>query len=130
MKSASAAYCDKGGCSLVNFSSVYGIMPPHFEVYDDTQMTMPVEYSAIKSAIIHMSSYFAKYYLKNDIRINCVSPGGIFDDQDQTFIKNYCKHTNNSGLLMSDELNEICGFLLNSNNIAGQNLIVDNGFSL
>ena len=46
------------------------------------------------------------------------------------FVKSYCKHTNRSGLLKASELSEACEFLLNSRNVTGQNLIVDNGFSL
>ena len=130
MKASSDTFSINGGCSIINFSSIYGVMPPRFDIYDQTEMTMPVEYSAIKSAIIHMSRYFAKYYLKDDIRVNCVSPGGVFNNQDLSFVKSYCKHTNNSGLLKASELNETCEFLLNSRNITGQNLIVDNGFSL
>ena len=130
MQSSSKAFRKHGGCSVINFSSIYGVMSPRFDIYDQTEMTMPVEYSAIKSAIIHMSKYFAKYYLKDDVRINCVSPGGVFDDQDPKFLESYRKHTNQSGLLIASELNETCEFLLNSNNITGQNLIVDNGFSL
>ena len=130
MQAASNTFAKSCGCSIINFASIYGVIPPRFDIYDQTEMTMPVEYSAIKSAIIHLSKYFAKYYLKNDIRVNCVSPGGVFDSQDASFINSYCKHTNRSGLLMANELSEACEFLLNSPNITGQNLIIDNGFSL
>ncbi|MDA8891501.1 SDR family oxidoreductase [Planktomarina temperata] len=130
MQAASNTFAKNPGCSIINFASIYGVIPPRFDIYDQTEMTMPVEYSAIKSAIIHLSKYFAKYYLKDDIRVNCISPGGVFNSQDEIFINNYCKHTNRSGLLTANELSEACDFLLNSPNITGQNLIIDNGFSL
>ena len=69
MKASSESFIAKGGCSIVNFGSIYGIMPPRFDIYDNTCMTMPVEYAAIKAGIIHMSKYFAKYYLKKMLTI-------------------------------------------------------------
>ena len=47
--------------SLVNFSSIYGVIPPKFDIYEGTSMTLPIEYAAIKSAIQHISRYLAVY---------------------------------------------------------------------
>jgi NAD(P)-dependent dehydrogenase (short-subunit alcohol dehydrogenase family) len=54
------AFQQQGHGNIINISSIYGVMPPRFEVYDGTSMTSPVEYSASKSAIIHLTRYFAK----------------------------------------------------------------------
>jgi NAD(P)-dependent dehydrogenase (short-subunit alcohol dehydrogenase family) len=116
--------------SIINFSSIYGVIAPKFEIYDDTSMTMPIEYAPIKSGIIHMSMYFAKYYLKNQIRINCISPGGVLNAQDQKFLREYNKHTNGNGMLDPSDFFKACEFLLFNETITGQNLIIDNGFSL
>ena len=71
-------------------------------------MTMPIEYAPIKSGIIHMSMYFAKYYLKNQIRINCISPGGVLNAQDQKFLREYNKHTNGNGMLDPSDFFKAC----------------------
>ena len=71
--------------SLVNISSIYGVITPKFEVYENTAMTMPVEYAAIKSAILHISKYTVKYVKDSRFRINSVSPGGILDEQPNDF---------------------------------------------
>lgn len=118
--------------SLVNISSIYGVIAPKFEVYDDTAMSMPVEYAAIKSAILHLNKYVVKYVNNSDFRINSVSPGGIFDHQPEPFLNAYKKLTNGEGML---DVNDITGAILfllspNSKYITGQNIIVDDGFSL
>lgn len=119
-------------CSIVNFSSIYGIIPPKFEVYEKTGMTMPVEYAASKSSLIHLTKYFAKYFQKTNLRFNCISPGGIYDNQDGNFVKNYEAHTGNYGMLKRSDLSSYVSFLLSNESkfINGQNLVLDDGFTL
>ncbi|MDZ4150150.1 oxidoreductase [Methylicorpusculum sp.] len=123
---------EHGGGSIINMSSIYGVMPPRFEVYEGTQMTMPVEYAAIKSAVIHLTRYFAQYFKSKGIRVNCISPGGILDDQPSIFLENYKKHCNSDGMLSTQDLSGMVIFLLSdaAEKITGQNFIIDDGFSL
>ncbi|WP_395303223.1 oxidoreductase [Pectobacterium polonicum] len=118
--------------SLVNISSIYGVMAPKFEIYANTPMTMPVEYAAIKSAIIHLNKYIVKYIDDSKFRINSVSPGGIFDNQPSEFLVEYKKNTHGAGMLKVDEVIGAILFLLSeqSKYVTGQNIIVDDGFSL
>lgn len=118
--------------SLVNIASIYGVIAPKFEVYDDTQMTMPVEYAAIKSAILHLNKYTIKYVKDSRFRINSVSPGGIFDNQPESFLNAYKASTNGEGMLNVDDVIGTIMFLLSSASkfVTGQNVIVDDGFSL
>lgn len=118
--------------SLVNISSIYGVVSPKFEVYDRTSMTMPVEYAAIKSALIHLSKYLAGYVGNSHFRSNCVSPGGIFDSQPEPFLGAYKKYTLGKGML---DIKDVVGaiiFLLSdhASYVNGQNIIVDDGFTL
>ena len=122
----------KSPLSLVNISSIYGVVTPKFEIYYGTTMTMPVEYAAVKSAIQHVNKYTVAYVNDSRFRINSVSPGGIFDNQTENFLKAYKTKTHGIGLL---EVQEVVGsvlFLLSeqSKYVTGQNLIVDDGFSL
>ncbi|ATG76499.1 oxidoreductase [Pseudoalteromonas sp. 1_2015MBL_MicDiv] len=118
--------------SLINISSIYGVIAPKFEVYDNTTMTMPVEYAAIKSAILHMSKYTVKYVNDSRFRINSVSPGGIFDNQPDSFLSAYKKNTHGEGMLNVDDVLGAVVFLLSDDSkfITGQNIVVDDGFSL
>lgn len=118
--------------SLVNISSIYGVIAPKFDVYDGTEMTMPVEYSAIKSAILHLSKYTVKYVADSRYRINCISPGGIFDNQPEAFLESYKAQTNGAGMLEVEEMMGSIMFLLSEDSrfVTGQNIIIDDGFSL
>lgn len=122
----------QGYGNIINMSSIYGVIPPKFDIYKDTPMTMPVEYAVIKSGLIHLTKYMAKYFKGLNIRVNSISPGGIFNNQPKSFINNYNKFGLNKGML---EVNDICGTLIfllseHSANINGQNIIVDDGWSL
>ena len=118
--------------SLVNISSIYGVVAPKFDIYDNTPMTMPVEYAAIKSAMQHLSKYTVAYVNDSRFRINCVSPGGIFDNQPEAFVAAYKEKTLGAGMLDVDEvLGPVLFFLSEqSRYITGQNIIVDDGFTL
>jgi len=121
-----------GGGNIINLSSIYGVMPPRFEVYADTPMTMPVEYAAIKSAINHLTRYFAQYFKGDGIRVNSLSPGGILDGQPEPFLRKYNAHCNHKGML---DPQDVCGslvYLLSDASlyVTGQNLLVDDGFSM
>lgn len=118
--------------SLVNVSSIYGVIAPKFEVYQNTPMTMPVEYAAIKSALVHLSKYTAAYVADSRFRVNCISPGGLLDGQPQAFLDAYRSHTFGKGMLDAKDMAGTILFLLSEHSkyINGQNIIVDDGFCL
>ena len=122
----------QGHGNIVTISSIYGVIAPRFEIYADTQMTMPVEYAAIKSAIEHLTRYFAQYLKGTGIRLNTLSPGGILAGQPTNFLAAYKQHCASKGLLDANDLVGGLIFLLSDESIFmnGQNLIVDDGFSL
>lgn len=117
---------------IVNIASIYGTMAPRFEIYADTNMTMSVEYAAIKSAVIHLSRYFAQYFKTDGVRCNSISPGGIFDHQPEVFRKKYDSHCGVNGMLDPQDLIGTLVFLLSDSSqyINGQNIIVDDGFTV
>ncbi|AEJ18677.1 oxidoreductase [Gracilinema caldarium] len=121
-----------GGGVLLNMSSVYGMIAPRFRIYDGTAMTMPVEYAAIKSAIIHLTKYMAAYYAGNNIRVNCISLGGLWDHQPESFLSEYRKHCIDKGMLDAADVVGTVLFLASdmSRYVNGQNVCVDDGFTL
>lgn len=123
---------EQGDGNIINMSSIYGTMVPRFEVYAGTPMTMPVEYAAIKSAIIQLTRYFAQYFKGEHIRVNCLSPGGILDNQPEAFLKAYNGHCNGKGMLDTVDIAGSLLFLLSdaSKYVTAQNIVVDDGFSL
>lgn len=127
----------QGFGNLVNISSIMGVGVPKFDTYEQTiyngkEMTSPAEYSIIKAGIIHFTRYIAKYYSGCNIRCNCISPGGILADQPKKFIEKYRKYCLSKGLLDPEDLKGTLVYLLSdaSQYLNGQNLIVDDGWSL
>ena len=122
----------QGYGNVINISSIYGVITPRFEIYNNTEMTTPVEYIAIKSALINLTKYMAKYFKGSNIRFNSVSLGGIFNNQPDSFIQGYNSYCLNKGMLDPKDINGVIIFLLSENStfINGQNIIVDDGFTL
>jgi NAD(P)-dependent dehydrogenase (short-subunit alcohol dehydrogenase family) len=118
--------------NIINMGSIYGVIAPRFEIYEGTPMTMPVEYSVLKAGIIHLTKYMSRYYKGRNIRCNSISPGGIENNQPESFIEHYNAFGNTKGMLSPKD---ICGtlvFLLSdaSTYVNGQNIVVDDGWSL
>lgn len=118
--------------SLVHISSIQGVSSPKFEHYLNTSMTSPIEYTAAKAGVISITKYLAKSLLGTGIRVNCVSPGGIFDNQPASFVKKYNKSCNSKGLLDAGDVVGAIEFLISKQSrfITGQNIIVDDGWTL
>lgn len=118
--------------NLIHISSIQGVSTPKFEHYDGTNMVSPIEYSAIKSGIISVTRYLAKYCKGNGIRVNCISLGGILDRQPQSFLNKYRESCNEKGMLDAEDIVGTVLFLLNDHSkyVTGQNIIVDDGWTL
>lgn len=129
---AAAIFMEQGYGSIVNISSIYGVVPPKFEVYAGTSMTMPVEYAAIKSSLLHLTKYMAKFLKGTGIRVNAISPGGILDGQPQSFLVRYKEQCLSKGMLDPQDLKGTLVYLLSdlARYVNGQNIVVDDGFSL
>jgi len=117
--------------SIINMASVYGIVGPDFTVYDGTSMTMPAAYSAIKGGVINLSRYLASYLGQYNIRVNTISPGGIFDNQNPIFVDNYNKKVPMKRMGVPDDISPSVVFLLSdeASYITGQNLAIDGGWT-
>ena len=125
-------FLSQGHGNILNISSVYGVIAPKFEIYEGTNMTTPVEYAAIKSGLIHLTKYMANYLKGSSIRVNALSPGGILDDQPSKFLEAYKSKCIDKGMLDTSDITGTLIFLLSdkSKYLNGQNIIVDDGFSL
>jgi NAD(P)-dependent dehydrogenase (short-subunit alcohol dehydrogenase family) len=117
--------------NIVNIASIYGMLGPDFSIYEGTTMTMPAEYAAIKGAIINFTRYLATYLAVYNIRVNCLSPGGIFSEQPVWFVEKYKKRTPMGRMGNPDDIAGGVLFLLSdlSGYMTGQNLVIDGGWS-
>ena len=117
--------------AIVNIASIYGVVGNDFSLYEEYGGTSPAAYSAIKGGLISFTRYLASYYGKHGIRVNCVSPGGIFDNQHPSFVSRYKAKVPLGRLGNPEDIAPAVSFLLSdqAKYITGQNLIVDGGFT-
>ena len=122
----------QGFGQLIHISSIQGIAAPKFEHYEGTSMHSTIEYSAIKSGIIAITRWLAKRYRQQNIRVNCISLGGILDQQPESFLERYQASCNSKGMLDAQDVAGAIMFLLSEEStfINGQNIVVDDGWSL
>lgn len=121
-------------CSVVNIASVYGIVSPDFRIYGNGDRRSPEMYGATKAGLIQITKYFAVALAESSIRVNAVSPGGIFNDnkpQNDSFVKNYSLRT---PLRRMARVNEVVNPIIflsleEASYITGHNLVVDGGYS-
>jgi len=118
--------------SIVNIGSIYGVVSSDPKIYTDCARKNSEVYSASKAGVIQMTKYFAVHLSGNHIRVNCVSPGGIFNNQGKDFVKNYSEKTPNRRMAQPQEIVKAIIYLSDNSNSAyvnGQNLLVDGGLT-
>ena len=117
--------------SIVNIASIYGVVGNDMSIYQGTKITPPAAYSAIKGGLINFTRFLASYFGESNIRINCISPGGIFDNQDEIFVKNYCAKVPLKRMGLPEDISPAVYFLLSEDSkyITGHNLIIDGGWT-
>lgn len=117
--------------SIVNMTSIYGVVGNDFTIYEGTGLNPPAAYSAIKGGLINVTRYLASKYGEFGIRLNCISPGGIFDHQPEAFVKAYENKVPMKRMGNPEDIAPSVSFLLanDSKYITGHNLIVDGGWT-
>tara|TARA_B110000495_G_scaffold115646_1_gene100230 strand:+ start:204 stop:881 length:678 start_codon:yes stop_codon:yes gene_type:complete len=114
--------------SIINFSSIYGTVSPNPSLYDKSHKD--IGYSVSKAGVIHMTKYLA-VHLAPKIRVNCIVPGGVLQNQDLMFKKKYSKLTPMNRMMKKNELNGILDFLCSkkSSYMTGSIIFMDGGYT-
>lgn len=122
-----------GGGSIINISSIYGILSPDQRIYEykDKPFFKPITYSVSKSGVINLTKYLATYWAKRGVRVNTLTLGGVFNNQDKLFLTNYNNRVPLDRMARQDEYNGAILFLASdaSSYMTGANLIIDGGIS-
>lgn len=124
--------CRQKSGSIVNIGSMQGMVGPSPELYDGTNMGLPPpDYFFHKAGMIGLTRYFASIYGKNNVCVNCVSPGGFFNNQPEPFLSNYNKQTMLGRMADENDLGGAIVFLLSeaARYITAANLPVDGGYT-
>ena len=118
--------------SIIHCGSIYGVVANDFTVYEGTDITGPYAYSAIKGGVVNVTRYLASYFGKDNIRVNCVCPGGVFDRQPETFVRNYERKVPLGRMAKPEEIASSFLFLASdaSSYVTGSSLLVDGGWTI
>lgn len=119
---------------IVNLASIYGMSGPDQRIYalpGQSEFYKPVYYSVTKAGILGLTRYLATYYAGKNIRVNALSPGGVYNHHDPAFVEAYAARTVLGRMANEDELNGALLFLVSdaSSYMTGANLIVDGGWT-
>jgi NAD(P)-dependent dehydrogenase (short-subunit alcohol dehydrogenase family) len=121
-----------GRGSIVNIGSIQGMIGPSYELYAGTNMgDMPPDYFFHKGGMLNLTRFYGALYGPKNVRVNCVSPGGFFNNQPDSFVQRYAEHTMLNRMADNTDLGGALVFLLSdaSRYITGVNLPVDGGYT-
>jgi NAD(P)-dependent dehydrogenase (short-subunit alcohol dehydrogenase family) len=123
---------------IINIASIAGVVGPHHEIYRGIKspysgkpFNTPVAYSTTKAGVINFTRYLATYWAKKNIRVNALSPGGVYEGHQSAFVKNYSALVPMGRMAQKDEYKGAILFLASdaSSYMTGANLIVDGGLT-
>ena len=117
--------------TIIQLSSIYGIVGQDISIYKGTTMEESMTYSVIKGGINNLTRQMASFYGRYNIRINSLCAGGVLDNQNKTFLKNYNNKVPLRRLAKSSEIASVVVFLSSeaSSYITGSMLMVDGGWT-
>jgi len=124
-----------GEGSIINICSTYGLVPPDQRIYEKPgkpRSYKPVFYTATKAGVLGLTRYIASYYAGTKIRANCLTPGGVYNQHDETFERNYSFRTIMNRMANVDEMNGALLYLASdaSSYMTGGNVVVDGGWTV
>ena len=117
---------------IINIASHYGVVSPNHTIYKKENFNCPLSYSVAKPGIISMTKWMATKYAVNGLRINCISPGGVKNNQTKSFIRKYSNLNPAGRMANKSDFNGILHYLISdfSKYVVGHNFIVDGGASV
>jgi NAD(P)-dependent dehydrogenase (short-subunit alcohol dehydrogenase family) len=120
-----------GHGSVINIGSIYGMVGPKWDLYEGTSMGNPAAYGASKGGLLQLTKYLATT-MAPSVRVNMITPGGIFREQPQAFVHRYEAGVPLGRMASEEDLKGAVAYLASdlSAYMTGQNLVVDGGWTV
>ncbi|MGZ8475187.1 MAG: SDR family oxidoreductase [Candidatus Limnocylindria bacterium] len=128
---AAAPLMEQHGGAVVNVGSIYGVVSPDPRIYGTSGRNSSEIYGATKAGVIQLTRWFAVHLAESGIRVNVISPGGVFAEQDPEFVREFERRTPLGRMATADDLQGALLYLASdaSSYVTGQNLVIDGGWS-
>ena len=123
---------ENGRGSIINIASIYGLVAPDQRIYEGTKIQTEPDYPYTKGGMIMFSKYLASLFAKDNVRVNCIAPGGLFNNQGEPFVSQYTAKVPLGRMAQTDDIKGIVVFLASdaSSYITGAVIPVDGGFTI
>jgi NAD(P)-dependent dehydrogenase (short-subunit alcohol dehydrogenase family) len=117
--------------SIINMASLYGVVSPHHRMYPETGIHQPAAYSVSKAGVIALTRYLATLWAEQGVRVNCITPGGVYNQHPDLFASRYAGLSPMGRMAHRDELRGALIYLASAASAycTGHNLIVDGGWT-
>ena len=132
-------FLKQGYGTIINVASVYGVVAADQRIYADTinlynkdaKFSSPVSYAISKAGVVHLTKYLASYFREKNIRVNCLTPGGVYDQHDELFFQQYSYRTLLGRMANVNDYDGAILFLASeaSSYMTGFNIVVDGGWT-
>lgn len=121
----------KGAGSIINIASLYGVVSPHHRMYEGTGIVQPPAYSVSKAGVIGLTRYLGTLWAERGVRVNCITPGGVFNEHGEAFLSRFSKLNPIGRMQEKTELRGAVVYLASdaSSHCIGHNLVVDGGWT-
>lgn len=118
--------------SIINLASLYGVVSPNHRIYPGTGLNQPVAYAVSKGGVISLTRYLAAAWAEHGVRVNCITPGGVYNAQPELFVERFTQLNPMGRMAQPDELRGALLFLASpaSGYCTGHNLVVDGGWTI
>ncbi|MDA7978813.1 MAG: SDR family oxidoreductase [Pirellulales bacterium] len=122
---------ENGQGKIINLASTYGVVSPDPRVYGDSGVNSPPAYGASKAAVIQLTRYLAVHWREHNIRVNCLVPGGVFDNQGDEFVREYERRTPLGRMAKAEDYQGAVLFMASSASdyMTGAAVTVDGGWT-
>jgi NAD(P)-dependent dehydrogenase (short-subunit alcohol dehydrogenase family) len=131
VQASARALADSGHGSVINLGSIYGLLGPDMRLYEGTGMGNPAAYAASKGGLLQLTRWLATV-LAPGVRVNAITPGGVWRDQPGAFVQRYVARTPLARMATEEDLKGAVAYLASdlSAYVTGHNLVVDGGWTI